>query len=156
MIELNIPGRGMLQLEHLVCDVNGTLALDGQLLDGIPRLLTNLRDRLQLHLITADTHRRQFIMDHQLGLQATLLKPGDEVRQKAEFVLQLGAEHVAAIGQGANDAGMLQEAALGVCILSPEGTAPQALLAADLLAANIFDALSLFENPLRIVASLRT
>ena len=36
MIELNIPGRGLIQLKHLVSDVNGTLALDGQLLDGAP------------------------------------------------------------------------------------------------------------------------
>lgn len=31
MIELNIPGRGRVQLHHLVCDVNGTLALDALL-----------------------------------------------------------------------------------------------------------------------------
>lgn len=35
MIEINIPGRAAYQLEHLVCDVNGTLALDGVLLDGV-------------------------------------------------------------------------------------------------------------------------
>ncbi len=27
MIELNIPGRGLMQLQHLVCDVNSTLAV---------------------------------------------------------------------------------------------------------------------------------
>jgi len=57
MIELNIPGRGRLQLRHLVSDVNGTLAVDGQLPDGLVRLITTLRDRLTLHLLTADTHR---------------------------------------------------------------------------------------------------
>jgi len=156
MIELNIPGRGLLQLEHLVCDVNGTLTLDGQLLDGMARLLTGLRDRLQIHLVTADTHRRQHIIDSQLGLRAILLQPGNETLQKAEVVHRLGAKQVAAIGQGANDAEMLRAAALGICVLSPEGAAVPTLLAADILAANIFDALNLFENPLRIVASLRT
>jgi len=34
MIELNIPGRGLIQLQHLVCDVNGTLAVDGLLAAG--------------------------------------------------------------------------------------------------------------------------
>lgn len=53
MIELNIPGRGSLQLAHLVSDVNGTLAVDGQLLDGLSRRLAALRDRLTLHLHTA-------------------------------------------------------------------------------------------------------
>ena len=155
MIELNIPGRGWLQLEHLVCDVNGTLALDGQLLDGMVRALTNLRDRLNLHLLTANTHNRQDIIDQQLNLRAERIQPDQERRQKAEYIVKLGADRVVAIGQGANDAEMLQAAALGICVLSPEGTAVETLLAADLVVANIFDALNLLEKPLRIVASLR-
>ena len=155
MIELNIPGRGWVQLEHLVCDVNGTLALDGQLLDGMVRALTTLRDRLNLHLLTANTHNRQDIIDQQLNLRAERIKPDQERRQKAEYIEKLGAERVVAIGQGANDAEMLQAAALGICVLSPEGTAVETLLAADLVVANIFDALNLLEKPLRIVASLR-
>jgi soluble P-type ATPase len=93
MIELNIPGRGRLQLEHLVCDVNGTLAVDGQLIEGLARPLRNLRDRLELHLITADTHGRQATIDQQLGLRAVRLHPGDEAGQKAEYVRHLGAAH---------------------------------------------------------------
>ena len=34
VIELNIPGRGLLRLQHLVTDVNGTLAIAGQLQEG--------------------------------------------------------------------------------------------------------------------------
>ena len=155
MIELNIPGRGTLQLEHLVSDVNGTLAIDGQLLDGIARAIRDLRDRLEVHLLTADTHGRQYLIDRQLGLQAIRIQPGDEAGQKAGYVRQLGAEHVVAIGQGANDAAMLKEAALGICVLSAEGTAVETMLAADLVAPDIFTALELLDKPLRIVASLR-
>jgi P-type E1-E2 ATPase len=155
MIELNIPGRGTLQLEHLVSDVNGTLAIDGQLLDGIVRAIKNLRDRLEVHLLTADTHGRQYLIDRQLGLQAVRVQPGDEAGQKASYVRQLGAEHVVAIGQGANDAAMLEEAALGICVLSAEGTAVETMLAADLIAPDIITALELLDKPLRIVASLR-
>lgn len=155
MIELNIPGRGRLQLEHLVCDVNGTLAVDGQLIEGLARALRNLRDRLELHLITADTHGRQATIDQQLGLRAVRLHPGDEAGQKAEYVRHLGAAGVVALGQGANDAGMLKEAVLGICVLSKEATAVEALVAADLLAPDIFTALELLEKPLRIVTTLR-
>jgi len=49
MIELNIPGRGLFELEHLVCDVNGTLAVDGKLQDGVIRGLSTLRDRQANH-----------------------------------------------------------------------------------------------------------
>jgi soluble P-type ATPase len=155
MIELKIPGRGTLQLEHLVSDVNGTLAVDGILPDGLPRALNSLRDRLNIHLLTADTHGRQERIDFQLGLKAIRIEPGNEARQKAEYIERLGAERVIAIGQGANDAEMLKTAGLGVCILSVEGTALATLLSADLLVPDIFSALELIEKPLRIVASLR-
>lgn len=155
MIELNIPGKGILQLEHLVSDVNGTLALDGQLPEGLSRLVRNLHDRLTIHLLTADTHGKQSVIDQQLGLQAVRIQPGDEARQKAEYVRRLGAERVVAMGQGANDALMLREAALGICILSREGVALETLQAADLLVPDVFAALELLDKPLRIVASLR-
>jgi P-type E1-E2 ATPase len=155
MIELTIPGHRFVQLEHLVCDVNGTLAIDGQLVEGLPHLLRNLQDRLEIHLITADTHGQQGQIDLQLGLQGQRILPGDEARQKADFVRQLGAERVIAIGQGANDAAMLQIAAIGICVLSNEGAATKTLLAADLVVPDIFTALELIEKPLRMVASLR-
>jgi P-type E1-E2 ATPase len=156
MIEVSIPGRGTLKLEHLVLDVNGTLALDGALIDGVAQALERLGGQLEIHLITADTHGKQAVIDRQLGLTAERLQPGDEADQKAAFVRRLGAENVAAIGQGANDAGMLRAAALGVAILSPEGLALTALNAADLLLPDIQSALELFEKPKRIVASLRS
>ena len=155
MIELNIPGRGLIELEHLVCDVNGTLAVDGRLLEGVARALTALRDRLELHLLTADTHGRQELIDRLLDITAVRIQPGDEGRQKADYVRRLGAERVLAIGQGANDAAMLESAGIGLCVLSKEGTAIKALLAADLVVPDIYAALELIENPRRLVATLR-
>lgn len=155
MIELNLPGRGILQLEHLVSDVNGTLAVDGQLIEGMTRSLRNLRDRLEIHLLTADTHGRQAAIDIALGLQARRIQPGGEAEQKAEYVHKLGAQQVVAIGQGANDAAMLKEAALGIAVHSVEGMAVETLLAADIIVPDIHAALELLEKPLRIVATLR-
>jgi len=155
MIELTIPGHGALRLEHLVTDVNGTLAVDGQLTDGVTKRITALRDRLQIHMLTADTHGRQHVIDQQLGLTATRMQAGNEAEQKAEFVRNLGAESVIAFGQGANDAQMLATATLGICVLSPEGLAVETLNAADLFMPDILSALDLLDKPLRLIASLR-
>ncbi len=155
MIELDIPGGGQLSLEHLVCDVNGTLALDGQLMDGVARKLGSLRDRLEIHLLTADTHGKQAFIDQQLNLTAVRVLPGDEQLQKSAYIQKLGAAKVVAIGQGANDVEMLKSARLGICILSEEGTASEAVLASDIIARNILEALELLERPLRLVATLR-
>jgi P-type E1-E2 ATPase len=155
MIKFNVPGVGEYELEHLVMDVNGTLAVDGQLIDGVAEKIVSLRNQLTIHLLTADTHGKQAVIDHQLDLSATRITPGNEAVQKAEYVRKLGSEKVAAIGQGANDAEMLAVAHLGICVMSIEGVAKEALLAANLIAPDILSALALLEKPLRIVASLR-
>jgi P-type E1-E2 ATPase len=155
MIELNIPGRGVVQLDHLVSDVNGTLAFDGRLMEGVGKALLGLSDRLTLHLLTADTHGRQKAIDQQLGLEAVRIPAGREAEAKASYVRDLGEDRVVALGQGANDAGMLRQAALGICLLSPEGLAVDALTAADIVVPDILSALALLEYPMRLVASLR-
>jgi P-type E1-E2 ATPase len=155
MIEINIPGKGILQLEHLVCDVNGTLAEDGKLHAGLARSLLRLNDRLQIHLVTADTLGRQDEIDKALHLTAIRTQSDFSGEQKVAFVRRLGSEGVVAIGQGENDAGMLKEAALGIGILSREGISTSALSAADLLVPDIFTALELLDKPMRIVSTLR-
>lgn len=155
MIELNIPGRGSLRLEHLVCDLNGTLAIDGNLLEGIPRLLKNLSDRLSIHVLTANTRKNVDTIELQLGLTVQTIPRGEETQHKAAYVRSLGSESVVAIGQGANDAAMLKEAGVGICVISPEGTSVAALQSADLVVPDIYTAFELLEKPLRLVASLR-
>ncbi len=147
MIEINIPGRDAIGLKHLVLDVNGTLAVDGVVIEGVTRRINALRDRLEIHLLTANTFNRQDSIDHQLGLRAFRLTPGDETTQKTDFVKRLGNQAVAAIGQGANDAGMIHTAQLGIAVMSTEGLSIETLLAADVLAPSINDALDLLEKP---------
>lgn len=144
-----------MRIEHLVCDVNGTLALDGQLIEGVAPLLERLKAKVTIHLLTADTHGRQAAIDEVLNLRGERLQPGDEAGQKARFVQRLGAEQCAAIGNGSNDAGMLAAAALGICVLSAEGLSLEALQASDILARDIHSALELLEHPVRITATLR-
>ena len=78
MIELTIPGRGPLRLEHLVTDVNGTLALDGSLIEGLAKRISSLRDRLEIHVLTANTNGRQAAIDALLNLKSTTVQPGNE------------------------------------------------------------------------------
>ncbi len=155
MIELSIPGRGGLRLQHLVTDVNGTLAIDGVLMEGLAKRIASLQDRLTVHLLTADTHGRQVTIDKQLNLTARRLSAGNEQEQKRAYVEQLGADSVVAIGQGANDALMLKAAAVGICVMSEEGAATETMLAADIVVPSVVTAFNLLDRPLRLVATLR-
>jgi soluble P-type ATPase len=155
MIDLTIPGMGNVQIAHLVLDVNGTLAVDGILMEGMPRAIASLAKRLEIHLITADTHGRQDEIDQQLNLKAIRLQTGDEAGQKSRFVRSLGCNQCAAIGQGANDALMLADAWLGIAVFSPEGLCGDTMKSARIVMPDIFSAFNLLENPQRIVATLR-
>ncbi len=155
MINLQIPGRGLIQLNYAVFDVNGTLAVDGALIDGVEVRIAQLRGKLEVRLITANTHGRQAEIDKRLKFTADLLSPGDERQQKANYVWRLGALNVVAIGNGGNDVEMLKAAAIGIAVMGREGTASEAIAAADIVAPNVIDAIDLLLNPKRLVATLR-
>lgn len=159
-MELAIPGRGTYDIQHLVLDVNGTVAVGGQLIDHVPERLAGIREAgLHVHWITADTRGRQATLDREMGFPAHRLSPAtglDEGAQKAAFVESLGAAQVLAIGNGANDALMLRAAAIGIAVLGPEGLSTAALLSSDLLVPSIHAALDLVVDPVRLVATLRT
>lgn len=154
MIHLDIPGRGVLELEYLVLDLNGTIALNGEVLADVPQRLAALSEKLRIHLVTADTQGRAAVIAEQLQVKLVLVTPGDEAEQKRALVKRLSTDRVVAIGNGANDPGMLQEAAVGIAVHSPEGLAVEALQAADMV-ATIEDALDLLLHPRRLVATLR-
>ena len=62
MIEIEIPGREKLLLKTLLLDYNGTIAADGILLPALSERIKELRKRLSVKLLTADTYgsvRRQ-------------------------------------------------------------------------------------------------
>jgi P-type E1-E2 ATPase len=155
MTDLFIPGKGDYPLHHLVLDVNGTLAVQGQLIEGVSERLAAIGETMQVHLLTADTHGRQAEIDTVLGLTARRITPGREREQKARFVYELGAENVVAMGNGGNDVGMLQAAALGIAVMEGEGLNVEALLAADIVTRSILEALDLLITPKRLIATMR-
>ncbi len=156
MLAVTIPRRGEFELDHLVLDVNGTLACDGRLIPGVTERLARIRTALDIHLLSADTHGRLDEIARELGVPATrLLASEPEPEQKAAFVRRLNPARVVAIGNGANDVRMLAEAAIGIVVLGPEGLAVDALQAADVVAGTIADALDLLLYPQRLVATLR-
>lgn len=155
MIEVEIPGWLTYRFQNLVLDVNGTIAKDGILLGGVSELLAELRPQIDIHLVTADTHGNQDVLDQGLGLSAVRIPVHNQAKAKLDFVKQLGAGMAVAIGNGANDALMLEGASLGIAVIGPEGAAMEALLKADIVVADIQSALGLLLHTKRLAATLR-
>ncbi len=152
MIRIDIPNRGTIELQHAVFDVNGTLAIDGVPIPGVIDRLKALAAQLSIHALTAGTHGNLETLEKAFGFPPQIISTGEE---KAHFVQELGPSSVIAIGNGANDALMLQLAAIGIAVLATEGVAISALQAADVLVTSPLDAIGLILNPKRLVATLR-
>jgi soluble P-type ATPase len=156
MVTVAIPGQQALRLEHLVLDFNGTLACDGALLDGAAELLKQLAQQLRIHVVTGDTFGRARAELAGLPCDIVILDPADQARAKRDYVLRLGPDSVACIGNGRNDRGMMEVAALGIAVIQAEGASPATVFEADVVARDVREALQLLLNPLRLAATLRT
>ncbi len=154
MKRIDIPGRNTLELEHLVLDYNGTLALDGLPLEGARERIDTLSRDLSIHVLTADTFNsvRQALE----GWPATIQIIGSEGQDRAKesFILSLEGA-VAALGNGYNDRLMLQKAELGIAVVGSEGASTHSAATADLLTRTIHEALDLLIHSDRLRATLR-
>jgi soluble P-type ATPase len=112
MIDVDVPGFGRLSLSELVCDFNGTLACDGRLLDDARVLLPRVASLVNVRVVTGDTFGSARKALHDYLCEVRLLGALDQARAKADFVAEIGAERVVAIGNGRNDRLMLEAAAL--------------------------------------------
>jgi len=155
VIKLSIPGWKTLEIHHVLSDLNGTLAVDGILVDGVVDKIKQLEKLITFTIITADTFgtAKQLIKEYDLTIHR--MKTRNEYVYKATMVHQLGAEQTIFIGNGANDIAAFQEAALSICVIGGEGAYYEAVQQADLVVTSPLEALDLLLHPKRIVAGLR-
>ncbi len=156
MIDLEIPGFGRLELSDLVCDYNGTLALDGTLLPEVRERLARLAAALRLHVVTADTFGSARAAVASLDCRLDVLPERDQAEGKRRYVETVGPSHVVAIGNGRNDRLMLAAAALGIGVLGGEGLAAEAMRACAIVVPDVRDAIDLLAHPARLTATLRS
>jgi P-type E1-E2 ATPase len=152
-LDIEIAGREPLHLTHLLLDVNGTLTDRGELIEGVAPRLAILERHVAIQLLTADTFGTAECVAGDLGADLIRVAHGTA---KADHVRSVGADTCATVGNGNNDIEMLTEAALGIVILGREGTSPRALMAADVLAQSITEALDLLLDAQALSATLRS
>lgn len=152
---IEIPHFKTLDISHLVCDYNGTIAKDGVVLPEIKTLFKELSRDYTLHVITADTFGSVISQLEGYGAQIKILSSTDHTAEKADYIRALGEERCIAVGNGNNDAQMLKTAAIGIALLGDEGCSKDALLNADIICKSIGEALALALEPKRLIATLR-
>jgi len=152
---INIPNFKSLDITDIVCDYNGTIAKDGVLLSKVGEIFEKLSKNYTLHVITADTFGTVHIQLEGFDVNIKVLSSDNHTNEKAEYINYLGKDNCASVGNGNNDKEMLFVSALGIVIMGDEGCAKDALINSDIVCKNIVDALELFLNTKRVIATLR-
>lgn len=156
MISVSIPGWGDIEIEYLLVDYNGTIALDGKIKAGVKELLEKISRYMRIFIVTADTYDSVDSDVDIMGFNVLKVKKENSAEEKAKIVKELGPEKVLAIGNGANDALMLKEAALGIGVIGEEGCSNILLKEADIIVKDITEALNIVLHPERIIATLQS
>ncbi|MBR3154867.1 MAG: HAD family hydrolase [Lachnospiraceae bacterium] len=155
MITIDIPGREIITIEHLVLDYNGTVAEDGQLIDGVEERMRALKELVDIHVLTADTYGTVRAQCDPIGVHVETFPRAGAAECKLEIVQRLGS-HVMCVGNGFNDVLMFDAADLSVAVLEKEGTYAGLIAHADIVTRSIVDAFDLLIRTDRMRATLRT
>jgi len=154
-MRLEIPGMDVLEIEHLVLDYNGTIAFNGEVIEGVMERLRLLASSLRIHVITADTYGSVHQQCEGQPIFLSVIGLENQDREKLMFIESLGASQCVSIGNGKNDVLMLAHSALGFGVIQEEGTSTKTLMASDVVFKTINDALDALIYPKRLIATLR-
>ncbi|MAD40987.1 MAG: ATPase P [Arcobacter sp.] len=154
-MKVNIPGKEELELQNIVFDYNGTIAIDGKLIEGIKKSINELSNSFKFYVITADTYGsvEKELVD--TNCEIIKISKSSQDISKLDFIKSLGSSTTLSVGNGRNDKLMLKESILGIAILQDEGLCTETLLNSDILVKSIFDVFSFLKDENRLIATLR-
>lgn len=149
----DIHGQGKLELKTIILDLNGTLSVGGAIPGGVKERLAKLREAgFELILFTGNTRNDADKIADDLGITWKLAKNAGD---KQDLARQLEPDTCASIGNGLIDLELMQTVRLRIVTLQAEGVHVQTLLKSDILVPTINNALDLFIDPARLIATLR-
>ena len=154
MIHIERPGQEPLEIDVILIDFEGTLASDRRVHPKAKDKINLLSKRVRAYILAKEEKERVMEVLKWVKAEIIFLKEEETSLEKLNLLRQLGAGRAAAIGNGADDALMVDEAGLGICVIGREGMAGETMQKADLVFPDIVDALDFFLKPLRQKSTL--
>lgn len=149
----DIPGQDTLEIETIILDLNGTLSVGGNIPDGVHERLTTLKERgFKIIFFTGNTRGDADELANKLNIEWKLAKSDIE---KRDLAVALNPGTCASIGNGLIDLELMKVVALRIVTLQAEGVHVKTLLESDIVVPSINDALDLFIDSQRLVATVR-
>jgi len=154
MLTIHRPGQEPLDIEFILIDFEGTMALDRRVHPKTKDKINLLSKRTKIYILTKGEKEVIGEVLKKVNAEVIYLNEGEGSQRKLDLINRLGERQTVAIGNGADDASMLEEAGLGICVIGREGVAGEALRRADVVVTNMLDALDFLLKPLRQKATL--
>jgi len=154
MITMERPGQEPLRIEYILIDFEGTLAVDRRVDPKAKDKMNLLSRRTKIYVLAQGQDQVAEEVLKKVTVEVVHLKEGESSQGKLNLLNELGSQRTVAIGNGLDDVAMVENAGLGICVISREGTASEMLEKADLVVANILDALDFLLKPMRQQATL--
>src|SRR4030043_51547 len=122
MISIERPGQGNLEIEFILVDFEGTLASDRRVHPKAIDKINLLSKRTKIYILTKQEKTLVEESLKKVKEEIVDLKEGEASQQKLDLLRQLGATRTVAIGNGTDDAPMIEEAVFGTCVMGKEET----------------------------------
>ncbi|WP_352419518.1 HAD family hydrolase [Proteiniborus sp.] len=155
MLNYNIPGIGKIEIENVVFDYNGTIAVDGKLIDDAKELILKLKEYANIYILTADTYGTVEKECMMLGVNVATFPKEMASISKKEIVEKLGAEKTICVGNGFNDIEMFKICKISIAVIENEGCSGKLLAHSDIVTKSIKDAIDIILSENRMKATLR-
>lgn len=151
-MRVEIPGCDAFDIETVILDLNGTIAVDGKLIEGVAERIQELRKLYRLVLFTGDTQGNAGAIAQQLQLEVRVTK---NALEKAAQAQTLEPEKCATIGNGRIDLELFKTVRLRLAVIEKEGLNAALLGHADVFFTSILDALDFLLLKNRQIATFR-
>lgn len=152
-MKYQIPNRGEIEIKTIILDLNGTLSVAGVVPDGIRERLALLKTKgFTVLFFTANTRNDADVLAANLGIGWKLAKNAEH---KRELAITLDPDTCVSIGNGLIDLELMKIVKLRIVTLQAEGAHVQTVLNSDIIVPSIHDALDLFLDEQRLIATLR-
>ena len=149
----DIPGQGKVEIKTLVLDLNGTLAVNGKLVEGVKERLDELNKKdLEIVFFSGDTRGNAQYLANDLGIK---FEKASNAADKSKLIEKYEPMKCAAIGNGLIDEIKLSKARIAIVTIQAEGVHKKSLMEADIIVPSINDALDLFLDEKKMIATMR-
>lgn len=155
MLIYNIPGMGEIKIKNIVFDYNGTVAVDGKLIEGVKKSLIELKNFANIYILTADTYGTVKTQCNDLGIDVKTFPKENAGLFKKNIVEELDAKSTICVGNGINDIEMFKICGLSIATIEGEGCSGKLLMHTDIAVKSIENAIELILSEDRMKATLR-